>query len=70
MPKNTDPFNIWNSPMHSDNPMAPHNGFDADNPFKPWNDPLGSDEDLNDNERRAYGLRPKRRAEDDEDDDY
>ena len=68
--KNDDPFRIWNNPMHEDDPFAPHNGFDADNPFKPWNDPLGREDDLTDSERQAYGLRPKRRYYEEENEDY
>jgi len=58
--KNTDPFAPWNNPMHKHDPFAPHNNpMDRDNPFKPWNNPMGSDKDLTDDERKAYGLRPK-----------
>lgn len=67
--KNDDPFRVWNSPMYEDNPFAPHNGIDSDDPFKPWNSPFGKEDDLNDRERRSYGLRPKRR-QDDEYEDY
>ena len=55
---NDDPFRVWNG-IRKDDPFAPHNGFDADNPFKPWNSPFGKEDDLNDRERKAYGLRPK-----------
>lgn len=58
-PRNDDPFAPWNNPMN-DSPFAPHNGMDADNPMKPWNNPLGKADDLNDNERRGYGLPPKK----------
>jgi hypothetical protein len=56
MPKNNDPFRVWNDPSYSDDPFAAHNGFDSDNPFKPWNNPFGKEEDLTDDERRSYGL--------------
>lgn len=63
MPINDNPFAPWNSPMEKDNPFAPHNGFDSDNPFKPWNSPFGREEDLNDKERRDYGIRDRRNYE-------
>ena len=66
--KNDNPFRIWNNPMREDDPCSPHNGPDADNPFKPWNSPFGKEDDLTDSERKAYGLRPKRRY--DEEDYY
>lgn len=65
-PLNDDPFQVWNNPMYKDNPFAPHNGFDGDNPFKPWNNPFGKEDDLSERERRDYGLRDKRRYEDDD----
>jgi hypothetical protein len=65
-PENDDPFRIWNDPFHKDDPFAPHNGFDGDNPFKPWNSPFGKEEDLTARECRDYGLRDKRRYEEDE----
>jgi hypothetical protein len=61
---NDDPFQPWNDPMRKNDPFAPHNGHDSDNPFKPWNNPLGRESDLDDNERRDYGL-PKRSREED-----
>jgi hypothetical protein len=67
-PKNTDPFRVWNNPMH-DGPFAPHNGFDADNPFKPWNEPFGTEDDLTNDERKAYGLERKKNSWDEEEDD-
>jgi hypothetical protein len=57
-PKNTDPFQPWNDPMHSDNPFAAHNGVDSDDPSKPWNEEFGDAEDLDDDERASYGLSP------------
>lgn len=66
-PLNDDPFAPWNDPMHQDDPFAPHNGFDGDNPFKPWNEPFGSERDLNDRERRDYGLPVRRRHHEEED---
>lgn len=69
-PLNTDPFATWNGPLNQDNPFAPHNGFDGDNPFKPWNEPFGSEEDLNDQERKDYGLSQRRSRFDEDICDY
>lgn len=66
--KNDDPFRIWNDPFNKDDPFAPHNGFDADDPFKPWNSPFGKEDDLTNEERRAYGLRDKRKYDEYSDD--
>ena len=56
-PKNTDPFQPWNDPMHKDDPFAPHNDpMEKGNPFKPWNEPLGDKKDLTRMERRNYGI--------------
>lgn len=65
-PKNNDPFQVWNG-FDRDNPFAAHNGFDRDDPFKPWNDTFGRDDQLNNEERRSYGLPPKRSRWDDND---
>lgn len=68
MPRNDDPMRPWNNPMYEDDPFAPHNDpMEKDNPFKPWNNPLGHEDQLSDRERRAYGLSPKRRYDEDED---
>jgi hypothetical protein len=61
--KNNDPFAPWNNPMYEDSPFAPHNNpMYKDDPFKPWNEPFGNENDLTDQERRAYGLRPKKNS--------
>lgn len=67
MHRNDDPFAPWNNPMYSDDPRAPHNNpMYADDPFKPWNSPLGSSNDLSDSERRAYGMSPRRRYDEED----
>jgi hypothetical protein len=58
-PINDDPFQPWNNPMYEDHPFAPHNHpMHGDNPFKPWNLPFGRKEDLTNEEKRRYGIRP------------
>lgn len=64
-PQNTDPTRIWNQPW-GDQPWAPHNRIGGDAPWKPWNKPWGREEDLTDEEREGYGLKSKRRDNDDE----
>lgn len=54
-PKNTDPFQPWNDPMHRPDPFAPHNDpMRRDHPHEPWNDPLGRKEDLEQHDRDYY----------------
>ena len=55
-PLNKSPFRVWNSFIHKDSIFAPHNGFDRENIFKPWNRTFGTEDDLNSEERRAYGI--------------
>ena len=56
-PKNKDPFAVWNDPLKKQDPFAPHNTpFSKKDPFKPWNQTFGKEEDLNAQERKAYGL--------------
>lgn len=56
-PKNNDPFQPWNDPMHKDDPFAPHNDpMEGDNPFKPWNEPFGDKKDLTRRERNGYHM--------------
>ena len=67
MPRNNDPFAPWNDPMYKNDPLSPHNDpMYRDDPFKPWNDHFGSEDDLTDRERQAYGLRPRRRHDNNE----
>lgn len=60
------PFAPWNNPIYKDNPLAPHNGIDADNPLKPWNNPLGKKEDLTDREAERYGIYRKKYFDEEE----
>jgi hypothetical protein len=54
---NQNPFAPWNNPMYKDDPFAPHNDtMRKDSPFEPWNSPFGDEDDLNDEDRKAYGL--------------
>lgn len=70
MPRNTDPFAPWNDPCFKNDPCAAHNDpCDKNDPCKPWNEPFGSANDLDDNERRSYGL-GSRRSGSYFDDDY
>ena len=56
-PKNKDPFAAWNDPINKNSHFAPHNNsIEKTSPFKPWNQPFGKNEDLNAEERKAYGL--------------
>lgn len=58
MYKNDDPFKPWNDPMYQDDPFAPHNDImKEDDPFKPWNDPIGDLDDLDDDEKKYYGIK-------------
>ena len=67
--KNDNPFRVWNSDWFKDDPFAPHNGVDKDDPFKAWNDPLGDEDDLTESEKRYYGIRGRKRDEE-EDEEY
>lgn len=65
MPRNTDPFAPWNNPMYKNDPFAAHNNpMYKDDPFKPWNEVFGSENDLSNEERKSYGLRPKNNRSD------
>jgi len=65
--RNNDPFAPWNNIMRRGDPFAPHNDpMHRDDPFKPWNNPMGSEKDLTESERKAYGLRPNRKTDYDE----
>lgn len=55
--KNTDPFQVWNDPMHRDDPFAPHNDpMREDDPSEKWNDPMGRDEDLSKKDKSYYRI--------------
>ncbi len=70
MPINTDPFAPWNDPMYKNDPLAPHNDpMYKDDFMKPWNNIFGSENQLNDRDRKGYGILPKRRYEDEYDND-
>lgn len=71
MPRNNDPFKVWNDPMYKNDPFAPHNDpMYRDDPFKPWNDHFGYEDQLNEKERSQYGLRSKRRYDEEEEIGY
>lgn len=56
-PLNDDPFAVWNDPIYQDDPFAPHNDpVREDDPTEPWNNIFGSHDDLQDSDRRYYGL--------------
>jgi hypothetical protein len=60
--RNTDPFAPWNDPMHKNDPFAPHNDpMEKNDPFAPWNQPFGNEDDLNNEQRKAYNLKPKQK---------
>jgi hypothetical protein len=64
--RNTDPFAPWNDPMYKNDPFAPHNDPMRKNDFtEPWNDIFGSEKDLNNRDKKAYGLRSARYDESD-----
>lgn len=57
MSRNNDPFQPWNDPIRKNDPFMPHNDpCYRDDPTKPWNSPFGNESELNDDERRKYGI--------------
>lgn len=67
MPKNKDPFAVWNDTFKKDDPFAPHNSFNKDSPFKPWNSTFTDYSKLSESEKRYYGIRNKsNRSDEDE----
>ncbi|MDD4061463.1 MAG: hypothetical protein PHW08_12290 [Kiritimatiellae bacterium] len=56
-PKNKDPSAVWNDFARKNDPTAPHNTESGrGDPSKPWNQIGGGNNDLNQEERKAYGL--------------